>query len=1010
MYREFYNRKEALEYLQPNNYMVVKQRNSKGSQAFYIFNTYDDFVSYYEAAPVKTFHEFMGAGPRKIYFDIDVKDGYNIDIILDELHTAMCKTLYEQCNFMEFDTLDVIHCDSSNEHKVSKHIIINNIALSNYEQLQAFYKHTMDKIPDIIIQYIDGQVYKEYQTLRLLHSYKPDDETRVKRVLTKHTFEDTLICKMRPDVRILKCDKHIVNDNTKAWRSIFRIDADDELLDSQHMGMPAMKTMDDYAHYTFDDVEYLLKLLPNENINFGQWFAIGISIKAFAQQVDPMREGDYRDLFVEWTQQYDPSFDGDKYDKFAIKDNREYSLTPLLSMLRKRGHLTGPYKPQSSDGIRPEFKPWSARSNHMLCSQYITGEIDFSKSCFLKSATGTGKTQAIFDHIATHKDTINFMCITNRINLANDINFNMCQKGIQPTFYKDHDFTTNSTPDNLIIQVESLYKLGGGDLSKYNLILIDELMSFIEQLRSPLIKHKNTTINIIMKLLNSNKQGIFTDAYLTNACVASFKASFPHYNKAPFIINTYKNKFNEHVTLCSLDDLMAKYEHALINNKRTVFASDSKRAGYAVHELIKAHDPEARVCIINGDNSMEPAIQKILCNINQELPAYDHFIYSPSIEAGVSFNIPHFHIQFNYFNNDSVSLISNMQAINRVRVKLDNANVICIDKSGVFTPYDKVIENIKFNTMALGENDMLKNFFIPMGDYDEFVSHPISKLLINFSVEKSGFLHHAQTWLTFFLKEQGYKIDDETEDTDNGSILFDDLLEVAQENQVLELVDLARNGITQEGPDTEILDRKRELLIKSAELCSINYGELSPPECEYFVRTYCNYDVLAKMRNFNKYFGGFMGADHIETFDYNIAFNGNLKNKLELCKHIITQVFENIGEILTHEINLIKECKTILGVKVYTSDIDIVKATRTKTLKHMYINNVKLDIDFMGLDFRHAMKLLDFRTEKETLKELQDDKQNITKFINTCLDHFGLYLTRSTIKNRPYYITFTTFI
>ena len=65
-------------------------------------------------------------------------------------------------------------------------------------------------------------------------------------------------------------------------------------------------------------------------------------------------------------------------------------------------------------------------------------------------------------------------------------------------------------------------------------------------------------------------------------------------------------------------------------------------------------------------------IKMELDNVNNVWVKADILIYSPTVEAGVNFDIPHFNKVFGILSNNSTSQRSFLQMMNRIRKTTDN--------------------------------------------------------------------------------------------------------------------------------------------------------------------------------------------------------------------------------------------------------------------------------------------------------------------------------------------------
>lgn len=151
-------------------------------------------------------HEVIRDGPQKLRFDIDCAtkdlDAF-VDIeedprvVFESWMSRLMEVIKLQFAKHYPDLLEDHHfvlCDSSNDSKFSRHVIVNGFYVSSGKQADSFCKAVVEHLGDHdLVQFIDKGVYKANQCFRLIGRAKLDAPKRVKKCISEHTDLETLI-------------------------------------------------------------------------------------------------------------------------------------------------------------------------------------------------------------------------------------------------------------------------------------------------------------------------------------------------------------------------------------------------------------------------------------------------------------------------------------------------------------------------------------------------------------------------------------------------------------------------------------------------------------------------------------------------------------------------------------------------------------------------------------------------------------------------------------------------
>lgn len=116
--------------------------------------------------------------PQRIYFDIDGKQDVDTYKLREELERVIVSCVQS----FKSVTPDVIFCTSSNSEKLSYHVILSNIYVSNNKENGAFCKMVVDNLDSKYKDLIDTRVYDRFRQFRILGCNKLGSD-RMKKLL-----------------------------------------------------------------------------------------------------------------------------------------------------------------------------------------------------------------------------------------------------------------------------------------------------------------------------------------------------------------------------------------------------------------------------------------------------------------------------------------------------------------------------------------------------------------------------------------------------------------------------------------------------------------------------------------------------------------------------------------------------------------------------------------------------------------------------------------------------------
>lgn len=241
---------------------------------------------------------------------------------------------------------------------------------------------------------------------------------------------------------------------------------------------------------------------------------------------------------------------------------------------------------------------------------------------------------------------------------------------------KSNIYDTDIYP-KMVIQIDSFHKIRGD----VDLLVLDEFtyttMHLVER-----AKYKESVYNTLLEYIrNLDINLIVMDALLDKYMVKWF---YKQKRDIYYIENTFKKHINikvnnyENKIGIFIEDII----NNLKNNKKIIIPTNSKNFLKTLEKNIKKDLPNIKYNFLDADNSDDINLEN--WNI------YDIVGYTPTIVAGVSYEIKHFDKVFGYFVNSSSCAEMSLQQLFRVRNINDNEINICIENKENIGYYTKI--------------------------------------------------------------------------------------------------------------------------------------------------------------------------------------------------------------------------------------------------------------------------------------------------------------------------------
>lgn len=517
----------------------------------------------------------------------------------------------------------------------------------------------------------------------------------------------------------------------------------------------------------------LLKILsPSRMDNYFEWVQIGILIKC----LNIPNGFDIWDDMSKSSTKYEAGVCAQKWDTFnynscsiktlfyfAKHDNpQEYS-----NILRKYNYqaINGDLKTEIIEINQRYLLDLEKKlgDDTVLCQNIHKLFTDETVQCLnLRSPYDTGKTQMLKEIIRMHKPQ-RILWVSYRRTLTYDILGNF-EKEFGFKNYLDGQYDA----DRLIVQIESLGKLNyifDDAVPAYNLIIIDEIESILNQFSSfETFKGKTQeTFYFLRAIIDAT----FLKGGKMIALDGDLKERTYNFTKKYNCINVWnKIIFNKKsLNIISYRDDFEQNMFATLNaGERFVMPTMSEKEAEYYTALLKEKYPTK---IIRKYTSKTSDMDKLaLKNVVEEWKQADVVIYTPTISAGVNFDLEHFDRIFGILSAGSCSQRDFFQMLARVRkIKYDDIYLL---NHGQFKNNEVVdywkIEEVKSALIETKSVDVKKKYMIDgnkmkavvkLDDYDEnYIYNKVEEL-------------NKQTYyfLSLFIQmanEKGFKVNNET--------------------------------------------------------------------------------------------------------------------------------------------------------------------------------------------------------------------------------------------------------
>jgi flagellar biosynthesis regulator FlbT len=674
----------------------AEQINEQGAKIFYYADTYDVFQQFIQVNESASFHELIlftddnGASIKnKMYFDVDLK------LIKSEANEQISEFAHKFIEHFihtysqeEIEDLQIIECNTPRSDKFSAHYIINVACTREENLLFAILLNKQARICNIVdkgIDLVDLQAYKaRSQSLRIAGFAKYGDNAR-KILPASVSLHESLIC-----IRDFPIEELELTD------------AANELMDVFVHKKRSLKVSDTAAarpQMSLSTLETILDALDIKRATVTEfWRNICFICGQFGE--------DARPLMHKWAAKA-KNYDRAACDFAFSRSNGRITVGTLMYYLRDDApHLYDDIRQELRDvptNEMPKEAPCDRLARYiknqltyktredicdrfskyyntkLVCSRYLDAAdirscLASNNSLYICSPMGTGKTEAIKEICAEMKTCL-FM--TYRRSLATDVKCRFDDIG-----FADYRHIAQKITDGvprLICQLDSVPRIEW--TAAPELLILDEIAGLREQLltrsnctnytRSQLYAKFTTFVKLARRVIvmdaNLSHDDIeFIQAIREQDCAVLHNTyEMTNIRKSKNYITTEFNQFYAHIKA----DIKEGKNIILASNYSNIKLEVIRNKLLLDCSTLTAND----VLLITQQTQADEDVKAAIADVNgpDGFAKYKVVIYSPSIQAGVSFNREHFHAFYGYWVSSSSGVSSVRQMIHRVRKFID---------------------------------------------------------------------------------------------------------------------------------------------------------------------------------------------------------------------------------------------------------------------------------------------------------------------------------------------------
>lgn len=361
-------------------------------------------------------------------------------------------------------------------------------------------------------------------------------------------------------------------------------------------------------------------------------------------------------------------------------------------------------------------------TEYIECSRYLNipyltddkyadiANIKKRTTIYMDSPMGAGKTEQgkriCFDLEKSSGLNIRSVFATFRRSLASDISNRLSECGfvnymdIKP---KKSRFLIKPTLNNaigaeyhkVILQLESFERLQWHEYP--DILYLDEIESLLGQLESRYMKHKKAIYNLFIDMVKYSKKVIVMDANISNKSINfidSIRGDVDSKFNISYQYNPTDIEKTNHLFTADYDEYYNNILSKLKDGKNIAMACNisTDRMTALYNDLVKdANLSDCETMLITSETQIDATnndehkkVIDALKNMDKYITEYKPrlLIYSPTIQAGISMTVLHFHSLYCNMGNHSTGVNGAIQMTKRIRKLIDRTVIHYFDITG----------------------------------------------------------------------------------------------------------------------------------------------------------------------------------------------------------------------------------------------------------------------------------------------------------------------------------------
>lgn len=704
----------------------------KGHKRFYLM-TYKELWNKIKSNKIAHYYENFEKGDAlRLFIDIDYKKKRGEgEMSYDKLLEEVIETIDNELEKYNRKNTKKIILSSNREEKNSAHIIYPEVYFRDITYMKVFM---MDiKSPLITKKIIDPSVYKVGCFRIYLNSKKGINVPLIYYKGINHEYKNELDVFYQTLLRNIKPrEEEYIPINIPENIKIREIKGNVKNINLTEKKMDIDKLR-----------KYLFLLGKEHGEAYMDWTKIGIIIHNCNGTMDGFN------LWDEWSKQFS-SYGG---RDICAREWNKFKLGPIgIGTLIKLAKDANPieyskicYKREVSkfesikyckeynldriDGISERIK-----ERRTIVTQTIDDWMTTDcKTLSIKSPYRTGKTTLI-GSILSEYDPRTVLFVSYRQSLSNSI---------YGTF-KKHKFCNymdkQYSADRLICQLESLKNIEvnidyeNGEkihVPSYELIIMDEIESVLNHFDSPTVTEKEFTFGMLMGICSNSRKILALDGDFGNRSYDFVE----NYGKNIVLENTVKKDICTYIFTNNMEYFEEDIDKSLLERMKVVIISMTSKMSEHYYNKYNG-----RYATIIHNSHTDDKIKEKLKNVTEYWITCQLLIYTPSVEAGVDFDMEYFDKKYVVLSQKSCSPRALCQMTGRVRQTSSNVILSYLGKM----PYYENIGLYTYEEVEMYVKELHNKYITPHIVHDnktnkyclEYMNSPYTKLIVYNEQEK----------------------------------------------------------------------------------------------------------------------------------------------------------------------------------------------------------------------------------------------------------------------------------